>query len=348
MLRHGAAAMHRPDGHLSAVRSARDRSFAGCCSPSPGSPSSPSWPSAAPGSSPSWSHPPGTPARAELTWHGDQAVERRARRRRRRTSQAHRRRGRPAVRSLPAAPSPRSPPTTRSRSARPSSEGGDTAPAPSPPHRPPSGRTSLAGCPATWRTDQTQLWQRRPGPAGGDADRARCRPRGSPDSWASLTVGSLAASDLISLLTSHDVTVAAAAREGREAEYPAALATLAVAVTKLDDAADIRDRLENTTDVDDARRVDLAEPALRRGARRPVQRPARLGRRRQRRGPRCLPRGGRGPGDPAAGHPRPRRDRGRDRTRRPQPGRHRDRGGARPPQAGPRGAHPRRGWHLLR
>jgi hypothetical protein len=68
-------------------------------------------------------------------------------------------------------------------------------------------------------------------------------------SWANLTLGSLAASNLITLLTDHDQTVAAAAAQGRDADYVAALVTLAGAVTMLDDATDIRDRLTNTTDI---------------------------------------------------------------------------------------------------
>jgi len=68
-------------------------------------------------------------------------------------------------------------------------------------------------------------------------------------SWANLTVGSLAASNLISLLTSHDLTVAGAAAQGRDADYEAALVTLATAVGMLDEATEARDRLANTTDV---------------------------------------------------------------------------------------------------
>lgn len=68
-------------------------------------------------------------------------------------------------------------------------------------------------------------------------------------SWAELTVGSLAASELISLLTDHDLTVAAAAADGRAANYEAALATLGRATELLDDATAIRDQLVNTSDV---------------------------------------------------------------------------------------------------
>jgi hypothetical protein len=68
-------------------------------------------------------------------------------------------------------------------------------------------------------------------------------------SWARLTSGSLAASGLISLLTTHDLTVAAAAADGRATNYEAALATLAGATALLDDASAIRDQLTNTSDV---------------------------------------------------------------------------------------------------
>ena len=69
-------------------------------------------------------------------------------------------------------------------------------------------------------------------------------------SWATLTVGSLAASNLIADLTGHDQTVAEAAAQGRDADYLAALVTLSAAIRTLDDAADIRDDLRNTSDVE--------------------------------------------------------------------------------------------------
>jgi hypothetical protein len=68
-------------------------------------------------------------------------------------------------------------------------------------------------------------------------------------SWAELTAGSLAASQLISLLASHDRTVAEAAVEGRAARYEAALAILSRATAQLDAATAIRDQLVNTSDV---------------------------------------------------------------------------------------------------
>lgn len=68
-------------------------------------------------------------------------------------------------------------------------------------------------------------------------------------SWAQLTSGSLAAIALMTLLVDHDSTVAAAAAQGRTAQYPAALALLTTATGMLDRAVQLRDRLANTTDV---------------------------------------------------------------------------------------------------
>lgn len=67
--------------------------------------------------------------------------------------------------------------------------------------------------------------------------------------WAGLTTGSVAASSLISRLMGHDLAVADAAADGRAANYEAALATLARATALLDEATAIRDQLANTSDV---------------------------------------------------------------------------------------------------
>jgi tetratricopeptide (TPR) repeat protein len=192
-----------------------------------------------------WSHPPGTPARAELTWHGDQAVGPALD-----TAQADLRAigdqvdhlsvlARGALAALTA--------DDQEQFAAALGEGGDTARAIAAAST--ALRADLVALPGDLPTDQISY--------GSDVRARRAAMLDALDStsglarsWASLTIGSLAASDLISLLTSHDVTVAAAASQGRDAEYPAALSTLAEAVTKLDDAADIRNRLENTTDVD--------------------------------------------------------------------------------------------------
>lgn len=68
-------------------------------------------------------------------------------------------------------------------------------------------------------------------------------------SWATLTSRSLQASALISQLRAHDATVGAAAAQGRAADYAGALSTLDSAIARLDDALAIRNRLANTTDV---------------------------------------------------------------------------------------------------
>ena len=192
-----------------------------------------------------WSHPPGTPARAELTWLGDQAVEPSL-------DAAHAdlqaigdgvERLSVLARGALAAVTADDQGPFRAALA----EGGDIGRAISADSA--ALRADLVALPGDLATDQISY--------SSDVRARRAAmltalesTSGLARSWASLTVGSLAASDLISLLTSHDVTVAAAAAEGRQAEYPAALATLARAVTRLDDATDIRDRLENSTDVD--------------------------------------------------------------------------------------------------
>ncbi len=68
-------------------------------------------------------------------------------------------------------------------------------------------------------------------------------------SWATLTAGSLRAARLIALLVAHDTTVAAAAAQGRNAKYADALTTLLTAVASLDEAVKIRDQLANAADV---------------------------------------------------------------------------------------------------
>jgi hypothetical protein len=68
-------------------------------------------------------------------------------------------------------------------------------------------------------------------------------------SWATLTAGALQASQLISLLDLHDSTVAAAAAQGRNADYSTALTTLTTAATRLAAAETIRNALANAVDV---------------------------------------------------------------------------------------------------
>ncbi|MEW5991384.1 MAG: hypothetical protein AB1736_08590 [Chloroflexota bacterium] len=191
-----------------------------------------------------WSHPPGTAARAELTWHADQAlapsldaaqadlvaieanVDRLALL------------ARGALASLTA--DDQEPFTTAL------SDGGEVAMAIQAAST--ALRAELAALPGDLAADAIVY--------GADTRARRATmltavesTEGLARSWATLTFGSLSASNLISILTDHDLTVAAAAALGRDADYEAALVTLAAAVAKLDEATDIRDRLINTTDV---------------------------------------------------------------------------------------------------
>ena len=191
-----------------------------------------------------WSHPPGTQARAELTWNGDEAIV-------------------PSLDAVEtdleaiAADVDRLAVLARGALAAVTaddqapflaalSEGRDTA------ARIEAGsvamRSSLLALPGEAAVDAIVY--------GGDVLARHSSmlaainsTEGLARSWASLTSGSIKASDLISLLTNHDLTVAAAAADGRAANYEAALATLARATGMLDDAAVIRDQLANTADV---------------------------------------------------------------------------------------------------
>lgn len=75
------------------------------------------------------------------------------------------------------------------------------------------------------------------------------RTAGLAFAWARLTDGSLAAARLVSLLVDHDTIVATAAAAGRERRYDDALAALAEAATRLDDAVRIRDSFGPAVDV---------------------------------------------------------------------------------------------------
>jgi hypothetical protein len=79
--------------------------------------------------------------------------------------------------------------------------------------------------------------------------RALATTTGLDDSWATLTAGSAAAMRLVDLLQQHDVDAAEAARLGSRGSYGQALDRLAPATAALDRAADLRDRLQNTSDV---------------------------------------------------------------------------------------------------
>jgi hypothetical protein len=191
-----------------------------------------------------WSHPAGTPARAELTWRGDQAI-------RPRLDFAE-----SDLRAI-AAQVDRLSVLARGALATVTNdnqgpfhaaidEGGDTS-------------RAIESASAALRGDLVAM----PGDVAADsitygsevlARRAAMlsaleSTTGLGRDWARLTSGSVLASDLIGLLTSHDLTVATAAAEGRSADYESALATLALATSKLDAATDIRDQFANTSDV---------------------------------------------------------------------------------------------------
>ena len=67
--------------------------------------------------------------------------------------------------------------------------------------------------------------------------------------WQDLSSRSLTAVKLVTLLTAHDTTVANAAAQGRAGSYDAALTILGTAVGDLDAASTLRDQLKPTTDV---------------------------------------------------------------------------------------------------
>ncbi len=211
-----------------------------------------------------WSHPPGTPARAELTWSGDRSVAPSLV-----TAHADLTTiagqvdrlsvlGRGALAALSA--------EDQAPFLAALTEGGDTA-------------RSIESASAALRADLLGLPGDAPADAisfGGDVTARRAAmltalasTEGLARSWARLTAGSLRASDLISLLTNHDLTVAAAAAEGRASTYETALVTLARATGMLDAATVLRDQLANTSDVSTldawlsrSRRYDAALVAL--------------------------------------------------------------------------------------
>ena len=68
-------------------------------------------------------------------------------------------------------------------------------------------------------------------------------------SWASLTSGTTTAANLLELLDRHDTTVAGAAAKGRAADYVGAIPILKDAMRLLDEALEIRDQVANAADV---------------------------------------------------------------------------------------------------
>lgn len=211
-----------------------------------------------------WAHPPGTPSRAELTWHGD-------------TTLAPQLDGAQDDLAKVASEVDRLAVLARGARGALTSEASDAF----------SGALTEGGTvAATILADSSDLRSRLgglPGAFANDAldygaavlarraamSAALDSTEGLGRSWATLTAGSLQASRLITLLGAHDTTVAAAAAQGREAKYKDALATLKTATASLDEAIRIRDQLANAADVSTLdqwisrnRRYDIALTAL--------------------------------------------------------------------------------------
>jgi hypothetical protein len=72
---------------------------------------------------------------------------------------------------------------------------------------------------------------------------------GLESAWAGLGTGSLAASRLSGLLADHDAAIETATGQGRDAEYAAAIETIATAAAAISEARELRDTLARTVDV---------------------------------------------------------------------------------------------------
>ncbi len=191
-----------------------------------------------------WSHPPGTAARAELTWRGDTAL----------TPQMND--SREDLVSIAAGVDRLS---VLARGALGALTADDQGPFVDALTEGTTVSRSIAADSAALRAQLTSLPGAAPADAilyGGDVLARRASMLAALDgtagldrSWATLTAGSLQASGLIRLLDQHDATVLAAAAQGRAAEYEVALTTLDAAIARLDDAVSIRDQLANAADV---------------------------------------------------------------------------------------------------
>ncbi|MBI2777293.1 MAG: hypothetical protein HYX57_08580 [Chloroflexi bacterium] len=191
-----------------------------------------------------WSHPPGTAARAELTWHGDQALE---------PSLVQ------AQADLVAVAADVDRLSVLARGALAAVTSDDQAPFKAALDDGAGVARAIRDASAELRADLDALPGDSPGDGiaySGDVIGRRAAmlaaleaTEGLGRSWALLTAGSLAASDVIGLLSRHDITVAAAAAEGRAQNYEGAIAILAQATGMLDRATEIRDQLANTADV---------------------------------------------------------------------------------------------------
>jgi hypothetical protein len=211
-----------------------------------------------------WSHPAGTAARAELTWDGDRSIE-------------------PSLQGAQTRLAGIAAQVDRfsllARGALASVAADDQGPFTSALHEGTDTARAIQAASVALRADLTALPGGLPADAieyGGDVFARRASMLTALDStsglaraWATFTAGSLSASDLITLLTRHDLTVAAAAADGRVADYETALGTLSRATGMLDAATEIRDQLVNTSDVSTLdewlsrnRRYDAALTAL--------------------------------------------------------------------------------------
>lgn len=211
-----------------------------------------------------WSHPPGTAERAELTWHGDSTLTPRLDAAQTDLSDVAKNVDRLALLARGALAALNSSDNTAFANAL--ADGGSIA------AKVQDGSTALRSRLLAMPGDDPAqvilygsavLGRRSAMLSALDSTQGLAR------SWATLTAGSLQASRLLTLLADHDTIVAAAAAQGRDAQYAAALTTLAGAVSKLDAAVTIRDQLANTTDVSTLdewiarnRRYDLALTAL--------------------------------------------------------------------------------------
>lgn len=110
-------------------------------------------------------------------------------------------------------------------------------------------RLELADVPYVARTDTAMLLAPSTVARHGALARALDATDGLQDAWGRLTIGSIAAIRLSTLLARHDQEVAAAAALGRDARYDDAIDGLARAGETLAEADAMRDELANTVDV---------------------------------------------------------------------------------------------------
>jgi hypothetical protein len=211
-----------------------------------------------------WSHPPGTDARAELTWHGDSTL----------APELDSAQGdlatvagnvdrlsvlaRGAIATLTA--------EDQAAFADAISEGGTVAAAIQTSSA--ELRARLAALPGVGPADAILYGSEVLGRRVSMIDALEAT-EGLGRSWAILTAGGLQASHVIAILADHDTTVAAAAAQGRAAKYADALVTLKTAVAMLATADTIRNQLANSADVSTLdqwigrnRRYDTALTAL--------------------------------------------------------------------------------------